>query len=80
MLNTNQGDATMLKQYHEDANVNFAIKSILTNKQFTFKFLNSDMFVNDRIVNAIMSVFGLSKSNAKIVTNIVVKEFYGEWA
>ena len=71
----------MTKQYHTDANINFAINSILINRELSSKFLNSDMFVNDKWINGIKSVFNLSKSDAKIVADIVFKEFYyGECA
>ena len=80
-MNTNTGVQKMTKQYHKDANVNLAINSILINKELTSQFLNADMFVKDRWINGIQSVFNLSKSDAKIVADITFKEFYyGECA
>ena len=66
----------MTKQYHENAYINFHVDYFLNHKEFVSKYLNADMFQNDRIVNALQAVFGLSKSNAKIVADIVFKEFY----
>lgn len=75
-MNTNTGETKMTNKYHENDYINFHVDYFLTNKEFVSKYLNADMFKNDRIINALQAVFGLSKSNAKIVADIVFKEFY----
>jgi len=66
----------MTNKYHENDYINFQVDYFLKNEEFVSKYLNADMLHNDRIVNALQSVFGLSKSNAEIVAKIVINKFY----
>ena len=66
----------MTKKYHSNKKINLIINTFLNNEEYITKFLNGDMFVNDRWINGIQSVFNLSKSDAEIVADIVFTEFY----
>lgn len=66
----------MTKKYHSNKKINLIINTFLNNEEYITKFLNGDMFVNDRWINGIQSVFNLSRSDAEIVADIVFTEFY----
>ena len=66
----------MTNKHHENDYINFQVDYFLKNEEFVSKYLNADMLHNDRIVNALQSVFGLSKSNSEIVAEIVINKFY----
>lgn len=66
----------MTKKYHSNKKINLVINTFLNNEEYITKFLNADMLINDRFINAIQSVFALSKSDAEIVSDIVFTEFY----
>jgi len=71
-MNKNTGVQKMTKQYHTDANVNFAIKSIVNNDTVKNIFLSIDV---KETLDYISTINNLSYYDAMEVVKILQKEW-----